>query len=1247
MKLGPKNILAGLFLSVLLVQTQLWAGPKPKYSAALTDLWVIQTSSYNGNESAIGSALAGFVNSQNGSNMIWQEYGGSNPVILANELQGQGVVIHNVTSVWQLVQQFRGFFNQGVQYTENTPSINVAFSLCGLWNDIPIEDGEVATAASYGVNIAFNADGLNDAWTFANYGSQFTKGMAVDLEPGNTGGSRDFGIAHKAFFFSDQNMPTSVDTTYAQAFGPACLFYGYIWNEYPDIQAMSQGGGSLIVTDLAINLEALSVLPPIQPLKFPKRPAVNIESNVSYVAFVMTDGDNIGFYSGDFATANAPWWLSPLRGQFPMTWEISPFMAQLAPLLMEYFYNTATPNDGFVGCAEAPGYNYPYDQPSGGEAALASKGAAALLASQLTTTGEIDDPNGGVGSMGDAAPLVNFPNVQGAVYKVYGDYNQYNGATAWSSCKPIVSEKFGLYMDGQYSNSPPGVAAQINALPTSPLTNQASYALVSVSVWDDWSTYNPSEGSVRSPLWAVQNTISQLNSNVRVVTADQIVAMMQSTFGGCGFTPTPTPTSAPCAYPGVFGYNTAGAGSYLQAGWLSATSYPLSYPATINSLGVYMTAATVDAIGALGIYSDNGGTPGTLLVQSNTQSVSNGWNVFNITPTYLPPGNYWFGNSFGGATANVGYDNGTATTYYTPLVFTGILPKTFTPTGNHMNNNISLYANICLQPTPTATFTPTTTPPVCASWVVNGTASLGTAVTLTTAVNGQTGTAWNSSTIDLTKNFNMTFKAYFGAPGGADGIDFVLQNDPRGTAALGGGGGNKGYTGGVAITPSVAFDLETYNSNGTLQMLENGNPANTCTYAMGTCPYVFPSNISNSAEHTYQVAWSAAAKQLMLIVDGTVVMVYNRDLVASVFGNNSKVYYGFTAATGGSNNLQYVYEISCVNATPTFTATFTPTMTVTATNTSTATGTPTPTNTATNTATNTKSSTATNSPTCTTTQTATTTPTSTPIITGTSTNTVTITPSSTPTHTPTNTVSSTPTQSSTNTPTNSVTRTATNAPTATSTYSKTFTPTGSSTNTPTSTAVITSTFSDTATHTASSTPTHAPNNTPTATPTPSATNSSTNSPTLTATNTPTVTSTYSKTNTPTESSTNTATNSATSTFTPPSTSTPTDTPTITETYTPTHPSVVVISAPYPNPSTGSSISFDVSVPDRSTLTMDVFTLAFRNIASQNLGINGNQTFHWDLKDHSGVPVSDGIYYVRIRVAGNPSVTKVLKVLVLR
>jgi hypothetical protein len=92
---------------------------------------------------------------------------------------------------------------------------------------------------------------------------------------------------------------------------------------------------------------------------------------------------------------------------------------------------------------------------------------------------------------------------------------------------------------------------------------------------------------------------------------------------------------------------------------------------------------------------------------------------------------------------------------------------------------------------------------------------------------------------------------------------------------------------------------------------------------------------------------------------------------------------------------------------------------------------------------------------------------------------------------------------------------------------------------------------------------------------------------------------------------------------------------------------VEISAPYPNPSRGSPISFKVSVPGVSTVTMDVFTVTFRKITSQTWQIDGDQTLQWDLKDLSETLAANGLYYIRVRVTGVQSSTKILKVLVLR
>ena len=66
-----------------------------------------------------------------------------------------------------------------------------------------------------------------------------------------------------------------------------------------------------------------------------------------YIACIQTDGIGLGA------------WNQPGRGEIPYAWEVLMNYSWLAPVMLEYFYSQATPNDYFIGCLGGPGYVYP------------------------------------------------------------------------------------------------------------------------------------------------------------------------------------------------------------------------------------------------------------------------------------------------------------------------------------------------------------------------------------------------------------------------------------------------------------------------------------------------------------------------------------------------------------------------------------------------------------------------------------------------------------------------------------------------------------------------------------------------------------------------------------------------------------------------------------------------------------------------------------------------------------------------
>ena len=185
---------------------------------------------------------------------------------------------------------------------------------------------------------------------------------------------------------------------------------------------------------------------------------------------------------------------------------------------------------------------------------------------------------------------------------------------------------------------------------------------------------------------------------------------------------------------------------------------------------------------------------------------------------------------------------------------------------------------------------------------------------LTQEANGQSGSVWNVEFLDLNLPFDFTFDVYLGTKnGGADGIAFILQQVSTSTGGLGGGMGFQG------ISPSLGVLLDTYTNAGDPAADPNNtwDPASGADHISinkngdvvhGTAnelagPTNLP-NIEDGKYHRLRVTWDPVTFTYRAYFDGTLYFTVVEDIVNTIFGGTSDVFWGFTGSTGGLNNDQ-------------------------------------------------------------------------------------------------------------------------------------------------------------------------------------------------------------------------------------------------------------------------------------------------------------------------------------------------------
>lgn len=282
------------------------------------------------------------------------------------------------TSVEAAVTRYQDYLKGYVVWDPAVlPSLMVSFTVAGLELALVITEKYLPLMAQLGLRpvadfrgqFAGQSDLEIFRWAYTTYWPRCSRDYLIYLGewckglkggPGMQPGIADFGIAHQAFFTDLSASPIDHDEyLLADQIMSEMKPYSYLfgWHSYckdmePEYLVMASRHALIIAEGLATlpNMSFHGKIPVSADFSFKQKAKFNpnpkIEDKV-YLTLIQSDGMGIGS------------WLKPGRGEIPYGWEANEEWFAIAPALLQFYYETATPNDYFIGSLSGPGYFYP------------------------------------------------------------------------------------------------------------------------------------------------------------------------------------------------------------------------------------------------------------------------------------------------------------------------------------------------------------------------------------------------------------------------------------------------------------------------------------------------------------------------------------------------------------------------------------------------------------------------------------------------------------------------------------------------------------------------------------------------------------------------------------------------------------------------------------------------------------------------------------------------------------------------
>ena len=235
-------------------------------------------------------------------------------------------------------------------------SLNVAFTIAGLEDAVVVSEALIPLVEKHGLKKIDDLRGRYDAVMLmgGHRGRVMQPAMA------------DWGIRRKMFFHDLSANPIhpeelALGKRIFSELKPGSIIFG--WHAYgKDTEEQH----TTLLSSYGHKMEGLHNLPNLSfnsqfsftpGFKFTNNNNVALDAKLVaeqkvYLSFVQSDSIGIGV------------WTKPGRGKLPFGWQVTMNWTKFSPAALEYFHESATPNDYFIGGLSGPGYMYPNHIPA-------------------------------------------------------------------------------------------------------------------------------------------------------------------------------------------------------------------------------------------------------------------------------------------------------------------------------------------------------------------------------------------------------------------------------------------------------------------------------------------------------------------------------------------------------------------------------------------------------------------------------------------------------------------------------------------------------------------------------------------------------------------------------------------------------------------------------------------------------------------------------------------------------------------